>query len=538
MAELINEIPKDKYSRELQIEVLKISRTATVIEEIDHLFKLVHCELTGDALRKLVKSADFILPEIETENIEILARVNDAKFILGDKDKLNCIRKAVEQYLEVFNGINDLDYFVRALELVRKVKSVFEPKLQEFEEKTLQAIPKLESSYYQLKLIEASFFLIQESSLKTLADYFLAQLDQSFEGNEYRDASNYIKALNRLGHFDNNECKIQTALCLERKADHHVSQKEPNTYYPNILPIYVEALKEIKGVIVDEEFKTRLQKKIKTEQRIHVEMLGKIGVSGQSQLDIPELVANLNVIDFKSGLTALIQLPIIEFELLKSLNEKTDKKFLWRQFFGEIIHITSKGTVSGTSDIEDYDVNFFRNHFRDMIIAMAREIKYIMDFDRQISKDLIAEMVIRCESPFIPKDREHLFIEGIYCGFQNNFILASHLLIPQIENSLKHIIELNGRNATKLAEEIQNDNTLGSILGTEENGKMLDGICDRDLLLELNSFLVDGNSTNFRNRICHGLTSPFETNYYGIYLWWLVLKMIKQTSNYFKISET
>ncbi len=303
------------------------------------------------------------------------------------------------------------------------------------------------------------------------------------------------------------------------------------------MPIYVEALKEIKGIIVDDEFKNRLQQKIRAEQRIYVETLGKIGVSSQSQLNISELVANLNVIDFKSGFTNMLQFPIIESDVLKSINDRLDKKFFYRQFFGKSVHITNKGTVSGISDIEDHDLIFLRNHFRDRVIATIKEIKYIMDFDRLIPKDLIAEMVVRCESSFIPKDREHLFIEGIYCGFENNFILAAHLLIPQIENSLKHIIELNGRNATKLAEEIQNDNTLGSILGTEENGKMLDGICDRNLLLELNSFLVDGNSINFRNRICHGLISPFEIDYYGIYVWWLVLKMTKQTEIYFTVPK-
>ena len=78
---------------------------------------------------------------------------------------------------------------------------------------------------------------------------------------------------------------------------------------------------------------------------------------------------------------------------------------------------------------------------------------------------------------------------------------------------------------------------MGSILNTDKNGKMLDGICDRDLLLELNNFLVDGNGVNFRNRICHGLISPIETEYYGIYLWWITLKMLYQTDKYFSINK-
>ncbi|WP_189606375.1 DUF4209 domain-containing protein [Salinimicrobium marinum] len=264
-------------------------------------------------------------------------------------------------------------------------------------------------------------------------------------------------------------------------------------------------------------------------------MLSKIVIHTSSTLNIPELVASQNIEDFKSGFNFLIDFPIIESKMLEAINEKRDKHSFLGHLFKDYVHITNKGTVSGKSNEENYYLNLTRSHYRNTTISLFREIKSIMDFDQQLTKDFVSMMIVDSESRFIPKDREHFFIEGIHCGFQNNFVHASHILIPQIENSLKNLIELNGRNTTKLAEEIQNDNTLGSILSTDENNKMLNKICDRDLILELNNFLVDGNSVNFRNRLCHGLISPFETDYYGIYLWWLALKMVKQTNTYFTI---
>jgi hypothetical protein len=266
-------------------------------------------------------------------------------------------------------------------------------------------------------------------------------------------------------------------------------------------------------------------------------MLKKVGIQVQSELNIPELVASQNIEDFKSGFNFLLQLPIIETEELESINKKESKSSLFGQFFKDYVSITNKGTVSGKSNEEDFYLNLSKDYYRNSIVKTIREVKSIMDFDEQISKDLISSMVHNCKSLFISKEREHFFIEGIYYGFQNNFILASHILIPQIENSLKSLIELSGRNTTKNTEEIQNDNTLGSILSVTENGKMLDKICDKNLLLELNAYLVDGNSVNFRNRICHGLISPLEVDYYGIYLWWLTLKMVMQTDIYFKIPK-
>lgn len=535
MAKSFYEIPRDKFSNKLRTDLLKASRNDTANKELLNLLKLINCALTDVTFKELLEDNNFCLPKIQTENIEILARVNDVKFILGDEDKLNCILKSVEFYIEIYEQINDLDYLIRALALVKKVKSIFKEKLVQFEEKLLKIFHALKTSYDHLRLIDSALFLLQKTSSKILADSFLIQLNKSYEKNDYSDVQNYIVVLNKLGHFNNNESKIQIALCLEKKADLYVSQKEPNTYYPNILTIYTEALKEVKGIPINEEFKTRLEQKIKIEQRIYFEMLTKIGVQNNSELNISELVASQNIEDFKSGFNSLIQFSIIDTDVLKSIEEKSDKNFFLGRFFKDFVHITNKGTVSGKSDEESYYLNLSRDYYRNASILMLREIKSIMDFDQQISKDLVAKMVINCESPFIPKDREHFFIEGIYCGFQNNYILASHILIPQIENSLKNLIELNGRNTTKHGEEIQNDNTLGSILSIDENNKMLDGICDRNLILELNNYLVDGNSVNFRNRLCHGLLSPFETDYYGIYLWWLTLKMVKQTDKYFTI---
>lgn len=535
MAESLYEIPKDKFSNELGTELFKVSRRDATNNELYNLQKLINCELTDIAIRELLKCEGFILPKTQTENIEILARINDAKFILGDNDKLNCIQKSVGFYIEIYEQINDLKYLIRALELVRKVKSVFEQKLLQLEEKILQVFPLLQSSYFELRLAEAASFLMQESSSKILIDYVITQLDKSYESKDYIDVQNYIIVLNKLGHFNNNESKIQIAFCLEKKADFYISQKKPDTYYPNILRIYTDALKEVKGIPIDEAFKSRLQRKIKIEQSIYFEMLKKIGVPTKSGLSITELVSSQTIVDFKSGFNFLMQFPIIDTAALKSKNEERDKKFFFGHFFKDFVHITNKGTVSGKSNEETYYLNLSREHYRNTTISIIREIKSIMDFDKQVSKDLVSTMIVNYESPFIPEDREYFFIEGIYHGFKNNFVLASHILIPQIENSLKNLIELNGRNTTKLTEEIQNDNTLGSILRVEENNKMLDRICDRDLIIELNNYLVNGNSVNFRNRLCHGLISPFETDYYGIYLWWLTLKMVKQTNEYFTL---
>lgn len=532
MRDSFYEISKDKYSDDLLNELVNLSRNDAENEVLINLISLINCDLNDLAIRNLLQTENFILSEDIYENNEISARINDVKFIVKSSDKLKCIRQAVESYYSIYKKTGKLKYFIRALELIRKVKSSFESVLRQFEEEILQIFTK-ETAYNKLKLVENSVFLLSESSLKILIDHCNIHLEKSFEILSFNDAKKYIIALNKLGHFDNSEFKIQTALALEKEADYFISQMKPNTYYPNILTIYTKALQELNGIAIEEEFKIRLQRKIKTEQRLFAQMLSKMSISSKSDLNICELLEQENVVDFNSGFKYLLGLPIMETQMLNKISVEISKESFLNQFFGSYVNITNKGTVSGISNEEVFISNLLREQFRAVTISFIKEIKLTMDLDHKVSKDLVAEMVAKCDSSFIPTDRADFYIEGLYQGFQNNFVVSSHILIPQIENSLKHILEKNDRNTTKLTEDIQNDNTLGSILSVEKN-KMLDGICNQDLLFELNSFLVDGNSANFRNRVSHGLISSVETDYYGIYLWWLVLKMIKQTNKYFK----
>lgn len=533
MTELSYEIPINKFSSELRSELYRLSDQNS---EVKNLLLLTTCKLSDESFKSLIKQNHFTLPSSSFLNLEIKARINDIKFILNDKDKIKCIQIAIENYFRIYNETKEIKYSIRAFELVRKVKSVYTDELANFELEAIDMFLAIDNSYYQTIFLNTIIFLIQDnnSRIKQLTDYALDKLNIKLQENDFEDASNYIKILSVLKHFNNNEYKIQIALCLEKEADYFVSQKEPNTYYPRILDIYTKALKEIKGICQNEELNSRLQTKVKKEQSLHFEMLTKIGVSIDIKPNITEIIKELNINNFHSAFNNLINFPIIDNGNLTSTLEHRERSFL-NQYFKDYIRITSKGTVSGISNEGDYYLNQSREYYRTITISFLKELKFIMDINHElISKNLVTAMVIKCNSSFIPKDREYFFIEGLYQGFQNNFSLASHLLIPQIENSLKCIIELNGRNTIKLAEEIQNDNTLGGILSIEKNNKMLDGICNSNLLLELNNFLCDGNSVNFRNRLCHGLISPFETEYFGFYLWWLTLKMIKQTEKYFK----
>ena len=71
------------------------------------------------------------------------------------------------------------------------------------------------------------------------------------------------------------------------------------------------------------------------------------------------------------------------------------------------------------------------------IDPMRRAIAERYDFDNKTVEDLFNE------SPFVPPGYENFFIEGMRYFLNSKYLEASSLLIPQLENSLRHLLRNN-----------------------------------------------------------------------------------------------
>jgi len=102
-------------------------------------------------------------------------------------------------------------------------------------------------------------------------------------------------------------------------------------------------------------------------------------------------------------------------------------------------------------------------------------------------------------------------------------LVASHLLVPQVENSLRHVLESHGVDVSNLMSDgTQPVKILGSIFGMKETKK----IFGEALCFELRGCLIQKTGFDFRNRIAHGFVSEGEC--YSIAaetIWWLVLRI-------------
>jgi len=127
------------------------------------------------------------------------------------------------------------------------------------------------------------------------------------------------------------------------------------------------------------------------------------------------------------------------------------------------------------------------------------------------------------DNPFVPPGREGIYLRGIQEGFFGDWLVAVHLLVPQIEASLRHVLQQHGVVTSTLEEDgTQKERDLNQLLWMKE----LEQIFGADTLFDLRGILIERFGHNIRNKSAHGLMS--EGAFYqpaAIYLWWLVLRL-------------
>lgn len=126
-------------------------------------------------------------------------------------------------------------------------------------------------------------------------------------------------------------------------------------------------------------------------------------------------------------------------------------------------------------------------------------------------------------SPFVPVGREFIYAQGLHAGLESDFITSTHLLIPQIEHSMRMILEEKGVATSKHDRKgQQNEFDLNTTLYMTE----IKDVLGEDTVFDLQGVLVAHFGSNLRNRSAHGLMEHGE--FYSaaaVYLWWLTWRL-------------
>ncbi|HAL72077.1 MAG TPA: hypothetical protein DCP71_09935 [Verrucomicrobiales bacterium] len=127
-------------------------------------------------------------------------------------------------------------------------------------------------------------------------------------------------------------------------------------------------------------------------------------------------------------------------------------------------------------------------------------------------------------SPFIPPGHEGIYLQGLHAGLVGNWTVAMHLLVPQIEASLRFLFAQAGKLTVKMeTATIQREHDINKLLYEPLSQE----IFGPDILFDLRAILVDKFGCNLRNELAHGLvTEGYFHQPAARYFWWLVLHIL------------
>jgi len=214
--------------------------------------------------------------------------------------------------------------------------------------------------------------------------------------------------------------------------------------------------------------------------------------------------------------------------------ESASKGLIWHKIVG-LEALDTSGKVADTlppSGVESPDDA--ADAQRKRAVLQARETRWPLASEWLIEParaTIVSEHGIRpvniafivTRNPFIPPGHEGIYLRGLMEGFLGDWLVSMHLLIPQVEASLRHILQQHGFVTSILESDgTQKERDLNQLLWMEELGQIL----DPNTLFDLRGILIERFGHNMRNESAHGLMP--EAAFFqpaAVYLWWLVLRL-------------
>jgi hypothetical protein len=145
-----------------------------------------------------------------------------------------------------------------------------------------------------------------------------------------------------------------------------------------------------------------------------------------------------------------------------------------------------------------------------------------LHLEHRISEqDFIA---IASRSPIVPEDRSQIFGKALYAGYNYDFMVAIHLLVPQIEHTVRwHLKNVEVKTTTLGIDGIENEIGLSSLMELPELTK----IFGENLTFELKALFCDPLGVNLRNELAHGLWDDDACRSIpAVYAWWLTTRIV------------
>lgn len=461
---------------------------------------------------------------LEHPNLEVRTRCLDVtlRFFKG-KDRLEKKRKVSDGYLQLYKETNTTFFLVRSFDL-RDVKVLYDESfLRKFRDFVLNPIVHPGWMIDVLKRVIANVDGgIKNPYVKEVLSVYdnLASKENAYWRDKYYDM------LGGIGAIGDEDLHFKKALNWEEYADEIEENRKENVINANLHNILQDSFKQIFQIkdLYPNDYK-RIRDKYNIAKRQFVEALHLIGV--KMQYEVPESFAEqihkeVSVLQVKSVQEAILRFLCIPFYTAKDatiniLLEKSMRQSpIIENLFSKSQTLDGEGNVSGVSNFEEgkrlHVHRYMRASLMYHILCLFNRIEeHPLDYSEVIFYNVLSNN----RPSFVEEDKIQIWAKAYDRYFNNDIVMAIHLLMPQFEHALHNLLEEIVDDVTLLNNDVQKEPTLNGIL------KQLKNYCNSALYYELSLFLVDGNDVNFRNRLLHGLMGPIDMLYYGHYLFYL-----------------
>lgn len=335
----------------------------------------------------------------------------------------------------------------------------------------------------------------------------------------------------KLENKNNGAVKLYAETYVSEAEESIVSDNPNYALISHNLQQAIEAFRKIPGT---EDRRKELHSKLLICQKESIKMLKKIS----HNIDISEEVEKVRAgVKGKHLYDALLFMAFSfsspSVDNLRAQVLEDANKYIFQNLFGEIA-INEIGNTIGrmpsmdTTDPEEKEAairaRMLKNAemHRSLCLSMYIEpIRRIINQEHSVTIDDLLSVVTN--NPYVPQGREYLFASGLHAGLKGDFLISTHLLIPQLENTIRYVLQQYGLVTSGLSSTgIQDERPLTTTIFLPE----LEIILGKDIVFDLQGLLVERFGQNLRNRMAHGLmgTDMFYT-VGAVYLWWLTLRI-------------
>lgn len=190
--------------------------------------------------------------------------------------------------------------------------------------------------------------------------------------------------------------------------------------------------------------------------------------------------------------------------------------------------VTQSPGLTGDSETQDdhlrhiiaQNESFRRHTFAYGVIETARRV---INAEHPIeTRDILP---LAEYSPFVPAGHEDLYALGFARFFNGDFISALHILMPQLENSLRYVLKQADVDPSAIQSDMTQENRNLSVMLNRDR-ETLESIFGGAIVFEIENLFDFRGGPALRHQLAHGLLSAGEC--YGadsIYACWFIFRL-------------